>query len=349
MRRIEYIITIVLITTSTTVYGVQKPEREYFTYPIQRHYGFYLNTAYDALVPFGIKHITTGSGVDFGAGFIYEYNEKHFLFQTGIGMAFTYNKYKCDTLVEHIIPIKDYNETYTLHTELRRYDRPRFAKIEIPLLLGQTYKQFYYLAGIIFGVKVIDYSLTGGTLKNYRDYDRYIDPLEGVVDDGSRKVALQQRCDMDLNVDIRAAIEVGLHLHSFESTTYRVDMRLGAYLNIGVFLPTVQGTENIFTTNAYNIYNVKSYDFEPLVVRNNQASKVMGDIQVGLKFSILWMNKTKHYYCPSCKNDDFQPVVGRCVACEQQDARNNAPKQVVVSQSNDAIRRQMQYNEEHRR
>lgn len=347
MKSRKYIVAFCCLIIAPILVVAQ--QREYFTYPVQHHYGFYLHTAYDAFVPFGMEHLTTGHGLDYGVGFSYEYNEKHFLFQTGLGFSFDYNKYKCDTVAAQVVTMKDYLGSYTLHTQLQRYDRPRFMKIDIPLLFGQTYKQFYFLAGVIVGVKVIDYSLIGGTVKNFRDYDRYIDQLEGIVEDGSRKVSLQRRCDMDLNVSVRASIEVGLHLHSFESPTYIVDLRLGAYVNAGVFLPPVESAKTLFVSSSYNIYNVKSYDFEPLMVRNNKASKMMGDIQVGLKFSIYWMNKTKHYYCPSCKTDDFQPVVGRCVACEQQEMRNNAPKQVVTSQSNDAIRRQMQYNEDHRR
>lgn len=324
--------------------------REYFAYPVQHRYGVYVSGAYDIMLPIGISNLSIGHGQDVAVGLIYEYNNKHLLINGGIGFAFENNKLKlADAIQQKIDTVDAQNNPFQLNTEMTRADRPRIWMLDIPINVGQTFGKFYYMGGVRVGIKFSDKSTVNGTIASLGDYDRYIEAFQGIAEAGFRKVKFSDKANLFLTYNMRLSAEGGLNLHQFDGNKYIVYTRLGLFVNAGVFLPTVKLNTNAFTLpEGSNPYNFRSYNYESLLQKGN---KLIGDIQVGLKFSVLLMDKKLNGNCRTCAKPFQKAAINtRCIACEEQD-RRRAIKALPKKESKTAngIKKQMQFREDHRR
>ena len=329
--------------------GVFSQGKEYYAYPVQHRYGFYVNGAYDMMLPIKISNLSIGHGQDAALGLIYEYNNKHLIINAGVGIAFENNKIKLSNTIQQSIDTVDaQNKKFQLNVEMTRADRPRIWMLDIPINVGQTLGKFYYMGGVRVGIKSFDKSTVQGTIANTGTYDRYFETFEGIAEAGFRKVKFSDKANLFLTYNMRLSIEGGINLHTFDGNRFLVYTRLGLFANAGVFLPTVGLNATAFSLpEGSNLYDIRSYKYESLLQKGN---KLIGDVQVGMKFTVLFMNKKRNYNCKTCAKQNSQSTADkRCIACEEQDRRRMVKPSTQKKKDGSSIQRQMQYNEDHRR
>ena len=345
MAKKHYLLFIYVALFSSV--GVFAQGREYFAYPVQHRYGFYVNGAYDMMLPIGMSSLSLGNGYDAAFGVIYEYNNKHLIINAGIGFALESSKIKLkNTITEASYNEKDAEgKTFTLNTEFTRTDRLRLGMLDIPIHVGQTVGKFYYMGGARFGIKIFDKSSVNGTIANSGTYDRYLETFQGIAESGFRKVKFSSKVQTLLTCNMRLSAEGGINLHSFNRENFIINTRLGMFINMGVFLPTVAHNDILFNMpKGESPYNIRSYQYTSVF---KEGKKLVGDVQLGMKFTVLLMDKRRNEGCRTCAKPFEKTLMEtRCIACEEQDRRRAVkvvPKKTVEASG---IQKQMQANEE---
>ena len=155
----------------------------------------YIQGSYAAM-PLKMNGYNTSMGLGYGAGagVLYEFQRKTFLMQTGLGFYW----------LDRRIDIHD-------QPAPNRYDRSLAGGLEVPLMFGQNFKEFYYLVGIKAGLDLFwVYKCACSPID--------VSPASSAIPTPSQLARIQpdimreQRINKVLDFDTRLSAELGFNL-----------------------------------------------------------------------------------------------------------------------------------------
>ena len=303
---------------------------------VENYIGMSLNAGEWTLLPSGSQY--TGSlGAAGGVGFVYElragstYSPTRFLFDVGVGawggMTSFMQSADQTKVLENQLDLQIHNpnshQKFDYVYELKgRRDRYNNVAAQVPLMVGVQHKRFYMLVGAKLNASVWTKTQTVATLNTYGDYTRYGQgqfrnmPEYQFFENKRIKGGVQT----SLNLDVDLSLEIGGRIGGivtdavgFDVPKDRVEYRLAAFVDYGLFDLHKQGSNGMLTINATYDTNPNSPDYvyktETMIAPNklilNDIMSTTGfasavkNLMVGLKFTIL-----------------FQiPEPGQCVIC----------------------------------
>jgi len=217
---LEIIDTLEILDTLETLDTIDTPTPHHFT--------LYMEGAYSHL-PFGNRDFTWGLGYGAGIGFLYEYENKHFLLNLGVGFLWQDVEHRSQT--DMSVPFTDtQGDESTLMMRIKRSDRVRMGYVEVPVLIGGIWKGFYLLGGVKAGVPLFGNTRCEARMTNYAVYDQYFVPFSEMSNHGLQVDVPTTRTESrpKFVADTRASLELGLHLDRY---------RLGLFADYGVLWP----------------------------------------------------------------------------------------------------------------
>ena len=307
---------------------------------VENYIGMSLNAGEWTLLPSGSQY--TGSlGAAGGVGFVYElragstYSPTRFLFDVGVGAwggmtSFMQSADQTEPLKDQLdlqIHNPGAHQQFDYIYELKgRRDRYHNVAAQVPLMFGVQHKRFYMLVGAKLNASIWTKTQTVATLNTYGDYTRYgqgefrnmpeYQFFENKRIKGGVKTSLN--LDVDLSLEIGGRIGgIVTDAVGFDVPKDRVEYRLAAFVDYGLFDLHKQGSNNMLNINAtYDIdKNSPDYIYNPdgtneSMIRSDRLilndimsttgfASAVKNLMVGLKFTIL-----------------FQiPEPGQCVIC----------------------------------
>lgn len=249
--------------------------------------------------------------------FVYEYVNKHFLLQTGLGIGLQTGKHSLSDTIRAVHRIKDTQGTpFNLFVTQTKKDALRLGTMELPILAGVNYNKFYALAGLKLGVKIFDATNVKGNVSFIGKYDEYISPFEWMPNHGLRAGNYQEKTKSYLKVDLHFVLEGGFSFQPIYTEHRAVIPRLGLFVQVGPYLSKMQVSEQQIAFSE-TMTELMTYNQAPLL---GHGDGMILDISVGLKFTLLFMNKSlnfEHRNCKGCKKlvPMKQPY---CPMCEKQ-------------------------------
>ena len=303
---------------------------------VENYIGMSLNAGEWTLLPSGSQY--TGSlGAAGGVGFVYElragstYSPTRFLFDVGVGawggMTSFMQSADQTKVLENQLDLQIHNpnshQEFDYVYELKgRRDRYNNVAAQVPLMVGVQHKRFYMLVGAKLNASVWTKTQTVATLNTYGDYTRYGQgefrnmPEYQFFENKRIKGGVQT----SLNLDVDLSLEIGGRIGGivtdavgFDVPKDRVEYRLAAFVDYGLFDLHKQGSNGMLTVTATYDIDKNSPDYiyktETMIAPNklilNDIMSTTGfasavkNLMVGLKFTIL-----------------FQiPEPGQCVIC----------------------------------
>ena len=154
----------------------------------------YIQGSYAAM-PLKMTGYNTSMGLGYGAGagILYEFQRKSFMMQTGVGFYW----------LDRRIDIHD-------QPAPNRYDRSLAGGIEVPLMFGQNFKEFYYLLGIKTGLDLFWVYKTACSPLD-------VSPTSSAIPTSDQlrikpDIEREQRINKVLDFDTRLSAELGFNL-----------------------------------------------------------------------------------------------------------------------------------------
>ena len=325
----NWILVILFLLTSLSSYSAQTlKQKEYFAYPIQHRFGFYVDGGYDKMVPINFEKLEVTKGGPIGnIGFIYEYMNRHFVLNTGVSFGFLVGKYHLvDTLFDHKRIEDTEGFPFDLYVEQTKHDVLKFGMLDFPIMAGVNYKKFFVMAGVRFGVKVIDGTKVNGSIKFSGKYDAYVSKFEWMPNHGLRSGRYEVANESYLKFNMRFALEGGYNFRTIIRENFNFTPRVSLFASAGPFLPKMDISEQQISFSE-SIMEITSYNQKPLLAKGNH---MLLDIQAGVKLSFLFLDKRLNKaVCKTCKQYQAmkQPYCPMCDKQRQRDKRVNRKKE----------------------
>lgn len=326
MVKLKYF-AIIIFTILCSLEIFAKNRAEYYN----KHFlGFDYFGAYSSLLHTSPAYDIAQGGYG-GLGFVYEYDRHNLLMQTGINFSFNLKSVSVrnDSIIkESIIDTQQdaYRHKYVFNN---RKDNSIANNIEIPLLIGYKYLNFYFLCGPKLSVLLESHSFIECDVTTTALYDRYIDEFHdmfnhalfrdkpiNVINDG-----------IDFQLGFSAYIESG---YSFSTYNYiktgfgyrkgdELVFRLAAFAEYSIpIIPQIK-SENL---DLYTIYDKSPVNVDAInmnhVYYTFAKNTFFQNINIGIKMTFLFNTFTDPcLLCPRyykqktrskkpCKNCDKQ-------------------------------------------
>lgn len=155
------------------------------------------------------------NGLASAFNFIYEYNNQHFLSQTGVGIHYSYFNIQMPPYQDVLLNMIDEDGDVCRYGYLfsARQDNAHILTLDIPILVGGKWNIFYFLIG-----GKVQYSLMGrfkeqANLTTWGEYHNLIDYLENMPNHNFiNQVGISSRQQYLLPLAICASAEIGIDL-----------------------------------------------------------------------------------------------------------------------------------------
>ena len=269
---------------------------------------------------FDMKTSLGGGG---GLAFVYEMRAgRHFLLDAGVGANTAWTRFKVPDrqyVLHNMIDSEGEVFDYLYNVEHRR-DAYRVTSLQVPLLLGGQWGNFYFLAGAKFDLALMTVATVKAGVSTLGDYPQYMVPLHNIPAQGFVDnmpfVAVQP---VSLKPNVTASFEVGARLGDvYKDTGYdvpkqTVQYRIAAFADFGLFESQVPKGSILMHVPA--VYNAKA-PLTDLIATDVMSCSEVSDIQgkffpfmVGVKFTVLFqLPKSKS--CVICREEPFRSSHG---------------------------------------
>ena len=292
---------------------------------VNNYVGAYATAAEWSLLPSGSKY--AGSlGFAGGIGGLYElqagpnYSQTRFLFDVGVGAwgGMTSFMQGSDARVElsnqYDLQNQKFDYIYELHGRKDSYNN---IGVQVPLMVGMQYNRFYFLVGAKLNASFWTKTKSTATLNTYGRYAEFGEMrnmpeyqfFENEKLSGGVKTSFN--LDVDLSFEIGGRIGIVTDAVGFDVPQRKIEYRLAAFVDYGLFDLHNQGTkEALVTPSHYDIdpsskdYIYKGRSMVDNIVMNDIMSttgfaNAVNNLMVGLKFTVLFQ----------------MPEEGKCVLC----------------------------------
>jgi len=240
----------------------------------------YIEGAYSH-IPFGNRDFQWGLGYGTGIGLLYEYQQRHFLLNVGVGFLWQDVEHLSQTDVT--IPYVDsQHDNSILNMRISRSDRARLGYVEIPLLVGGIWQWWYLLGGVKVGIPVFGNTRSEAQMTNYAIYDQYWVPFSNMANHGLQIDVPTTRKEDKLSyvADTRLSVETGLNLGRY---------RLGIYADYGVLWPRLDNGSTPFMSISDPV-NMGTWTLHHPLHSELANVHYAHNLFAGLKFTILLLS-----------------------------------------------------------
>jgi hypothetical protein len=249
---------------------------------------------------------TTGFGID------YSYTGRGLILQTGLGIRWqdVQNRFANDSLI--VDPATDSEGVnFRLKYDFTdRIDRSRNIYVQIPILAGMYFYNFYFLAGLKLSAQVAGWTQQDVFVSTSAKYERYIGIWEEMDNHGIRKEVEELRDGSALNLkfDVMGTFEIGYEwaFGNYGKKGYRKQsakdyrLRLAAFLECS-FLDVAPNMKN----KPFVIPNETPYDFSTFgfnhMLSTTEAGKYHArNISTGIRVSFFFFGYQSTEKCILC-------------------------------------------------
>lgn len=306
------VLTLVLVF-STSLCAQRYVETKHFV-------GLNLEAGGWVLLPGGNSKLSTAGGPGAELGFVYEFQRKHLIFQTGVGAEFGMATFHSDSADVVQLGAKDmHGEHFEYTYEFgRRTDRYIDVAVEVPLLLGGQWNRFYFLGGAKMKYHVFTRSNVEGNFSTYGLYERF-DPFRNMPEyEFVDNMESTQAVASGLNLDIALSAEIGFRLgeiyqgSGFDVPKQRTQYRLAIFADYGLLNIHRNGTKNAIETPAvYTAHHMLDGVRFNDVLSTTYANGKLNNLLVGVKFTVLFQVGHGKEWCLICKDNPHPARSGK--------------------------------------
>ncbi|MBQ9340411.1 MAG: hypothetical protein IJS13_08790 [Paludibacteraceae bacterium] len=264
--------------------------------------------------------VSPGRGFHTTAGFAYELQYGHLLFQTGVsfqwrsaGMNVADSAFYANN-GELFNGLGDMPGTEPTQFRLQirtteRTDYERVGEMQIPMLVGGIYGHFYFLGGFKLDFPLFGVTRTHAHFTTEGHVPTLVKPVtsmafHGFVNDYPASIRGPRL--NTLPVDLLASFEIGYNfsrtddmVREGERTVREMRMRIAAYADYSI-IPQHQNTslEAIHIPAGF-LYDVERYEPAHVLATDAAVNTYLANFNVGVKFTILFGNKQR-FKCHNC-------------------------------------------------
>ncbi len=180
-----------------------------------------------------IPETKTKLGGGGGIGFIYQYQNKFFILETGLASKFTYNPVGVADSLLHFNMIDTQRASFVYNGHLKdRVDASMNLSVSLPLMFGVEYSYFYGLVGAKINYTLLSYTRQTAKLATTGDYDFYYETLENMPTHGFHDYTKEEsKGSMNYKLDVQVVAELGSVFYSSNSS---IKYRIGVFAEYGV-------------------------------------------------------------------------------------------------------------------
>lgn len=274
--------------------------------------GMHLDGGYSAF--FGnVPEMTTGpGGYTVGFGFDYSYTGNGLIIQTGLGLRWqdVQNKFGADSLIVDPVTDSEGIDFRLRYDFTDRMDRSRNIYLQVPVLAGMYFYNFYFLAGIKLNMQVAGWTQPSLNVTTTADYDRYIGIWEEMDNHGMRKEVEQIRSNegLELKFDLMASCEIGYEwaFGNYGKKGYRKQkakdyrLRLGAFLDIGLLDICPNTKKDPYKVPAESRYDFSTFEFNHMLSTSMAADYHFRNLFTGVRLSFFFFGYQSTEKCILC-------------------------------------------------
>ncbi len=239
-------------------------------------------------------------GASFGAGL--EYNIRDFLIQSGVGLSYYSSQMTiADTL--YITPMIDsdgdaYDGNYSFKNNR---EIQQTLSIEVPILFGYSFNNFYFLAGekFLFNLSGESHSTTEVKSSGYYSY-LVGNNNDGMITDLPKEGFTTATRSTSSTFDVKTIFVTSLELgYTFgKASPYRYqkkhkpNYRIALFFDYGI-TPFDSSTPNLINTPT----TLKGYEYEATInslITYQNHSEYLYTIHTGIKLTVLFHRASKH-------------------------------------------------------
>ncbi len=274
--------------------------------------GFHADGGYSAF--FGnmpTMNVSPG-GYTAGFGFDYAYTGRGLILQTGVAVRWqdVQNQFGNDSLI--IDPATDAEGTpFKLRYDFtNRIDRSRNVYVQVPLLAGLYFYNFYFLAGAKVSLQVLGSTQTTLSLTTTAEYNRYIGLWEEMDNHGIRKEVEQLRdCPkLDLKFDVLANLEIGYEwsFSNYGKRGYRKQnardcrLRLAAFLECGLLDISPNTKLKPYIIPSATPYDFSTFEFNHILSTADASNYHFRNLFTGIRLSFFFFGYQSSEKCILC-------------------------------------------------
>lgn len=245
-----------------------------------------------------------GGGGAIGVG--YEYRGNKFLLQTGLAARYTNTGFNFKDNVFGVDgqfiddegwPIKRYE-----WQESNRRDSYDQVALQVPLMVGGHFNQFYFLVGAKLNVNMYNSVKVKGDYRSLGYYDQFIDPFENMDNHKYFTMgSLSGKNTSPLSINAAAAVEIGGEFTiKDERGSGRQYLRVAGFLDFNLLDDSHRGYNDLITfpgryEDIKSLQDIRQQDYLHSAVANP-----MRQLFAGVKLTFLLSSKVR-YNCVMCE------------------------------------------------
>ena len=261
-----------------------------------------------------------GRGYHTTAGFVYELQYGHLLFQTGASFQWrSAGIHVADSSFlanngEMMTGLGDMpgSEPEKFRLEIQtteRMDYERVGEMQIPMLVGGIYGHFYFLGGFKLDLPLFGVTRTHAHFTTIGHAPGLVSPItsmafHGFVNDYPASVRGPRL--NTLPVDLMASFELGYNfsrtddmVKEGERTVREMRMRIAAYADYSIIPQHRNSSLEAIHVPAGFLYDVEHYEPAHILATESALDTYLANFNVGVKFTILFGNKQR-FKCLNC-------------------------------------------------
>lgn len=238
-----------------------------------------------------------GAGMNGIVGVDYRLFHNNFLFTIGAEGMYNLFVNPLDSIHESIRMLDTEGQQFTMHVQVHNsQDRAYMATVNIPVLVGGEWGNFYFLAGPKFSYSFYGATSSSALATTYGEYERYYDDFYDMPNHQfeTNKTMESGMLKMKWNMNVLAHLEMGGLLQTLKKnrgySRYddKVRTYLAVYADFGILnLRTSEGGDPIFGHRETETEGVQFF-VQPLLTSDMSADAVFRSLSVGVRFTVAF-------------------------------------------------------------
>ena len=291
------------------------------------HYlvGGYVEGAYTQMLHTHPEVVSNTFGGSYGVGLLFELQHFYLKCQTGIGIRRQF-------INTHIQDFHIYDHSvsdamgypYHLRYDFQDWkDQSSYFHVQIPCLLGTSYKYFYGLAGVKLNMLIAASNKVDAICSTSATYDSFLGIFEEMDNHGLRKeVPVSSKGNaLPLKFDLIASLELGCEFalspkDKLEPRSYVPYDRVGARARFALFcdIGTLSMSSKASQQQIVEIPEDYKWDFQKFKLNHMLASDMLSNVPLrnfyaGLRLT-LFLDITVDDVCKICGDNSIVPSYG---------------------------------------
>lgn len=253
------------------------------------------------------------NGVAIALNFIYEYNNQHFLFQTGAGVHYSYcniQMHPYQGILRNMID-EDGDACHYGYLFGDRQDNAHILAIDIPILVGGKWDLFYFLIGGKMRYSLIGRFNEHASLTTWGEYHNLIDYLENMSNHNFfNQASISSQQHYTLPLAIYASAEIGVDLSTL--LQYRPQMHNKVISRIALFAECAinnlspNADKSLYDLhlngNKISQFQISDVTMQHCYKANDSNISALRFWEIGVRYTLLFTRSTKNKKCHCIRN-----------------------------------------------